>query len=222
MSDLLFKLKDFNVSYRNLTALRDINVEINKGEKIAFIGPSGGGKTTLLKSLFNQLPDECSFIHQDYALVEQLSVYNNVYSGKLNEHSNWENLKNLFSPNKHCLKTIIPILEKIGINDKVDDKVGELSGGQKQRTAIARSLYQNKSIILADEPVSSVDPHKAEKLLQEIIKSADTVIFSLHNIELAKKYSSRLIGILNGSIQFDKSINDVSEQDLLTLYNPLK
>ena len=222
MSDLLFKLTNLNVSYKDVSVLRDISIEIKKGEKIAFIGPSGGGKTTFLKSLFKHLPDECSFIHQDYALVEQLSVYNNVYSGKLNEYSNWKNLTNLFSPNKNCLKNIIPILEKIGIDEKINEKVGELSGGQKQRTAIARSLYQNKPIILADEPVSSVDPHKAEKLLQQIIKSADTVIFSLHNIELAKKYSSRLIGILDGSIQFDKNVNDLCEEDLLKLFNPLQ
>tara|TARA_S200000501_G_scaffold220307_1_gene206702 strand:+ start:5213 stop:5878 length:666 start_codon:yes stop_codon:yes gene_type:complete len=220
LSDLLFKLNNLNVSYHSVNALKNINIEINKGEKIAFIGPSGGGKTTLLKSLFNQIPNECSFIHQDFGLIEQLSVYNNVYIGKLDQHSNWENFKNLLSPNKNCLKMIIPILEKIGISEKLYNKVGELSGGQKQRTAIARSLYQNKSIILADEPVSSVDPHKAEKLLKQIIQSADTVIFSLHNIELAKKYSNRLIGIFNGCIQFDKSINKLTEQDLLRLYNP--
>ena len=82
MDNILFKLNGFNVSYQNLSALKSISLKIYEGEKIGLIGPSGGGKTTLLKSLYEQNPQQSSFIHQNYALVEQLSVYNNVYIGK--------------------------------------------------------------------------------------------------------------------------------------------
>ena len=221
MPTIIFKLNDFNVSYQNLPALKNISLKIYKGEKVALIGPSGGGKTTLLKSLYEQNPKQSSFIHQDYALVEQLSVYNNVYIGRLNEFSTYKNIKNLIFPNKLCIEEIKPILTEVGIAEKINTKVGELSGGQKQRTAIARSLYQNKEILLADEPVSSVDPHRAETLLKKIINSTNTVIVSIHNIELAKKYSNRLIGISEGEIQFDLSIDKINDTLINNLFNTI-
>lgn len=221
MDNILFKLNDFNVSYQNLPALKSISLKIYEGEKIGLIGPSGGGKTTLLKSLYEQNPQQSSFIHQNYALVEQLSVYNNVYIGKLNKHSTYENIKNLIIPNKLCIEKIKPILAAVGITEKINTKVGELSGGQKQRTAIARSLYQNKKILLADEPVSSVDPHRAEALLKIIINSSPTVITSLHNVDLAIKYATRIIGISNGQIHFDKPTNKINDDLLNNLFNPI-
>ena len=83
--NIIFSLQNYEVTYNNYTALKDITLNIKKNEKIALIGPSGGGKTTLLRALYDQRPNECSFIHQDFALVEQLSVYNNVYIGRLDK-----------------------------------------------------------------------------------------------------------------------------------------
>ncbi|MED5474690.1 MAG: ATP-binding cassette domain-containing protein [Candidatus Neomarinimicrobiota bacterium] len=217
----LFKLKNFSVSYKDFQALKNINIEINKGEKIIFIGPSGSGKTTILKSLFKKRSNQCSFIHQDYALVNQLSVYNNVYSARLNKYSNWRNILNLFKPNKVCLKDIYQILIDLDMSEKIHEKAGELSGGQKQRVAIAKSIYQNKPIIIADEPVSSVDPHKAEKLIKKIMNSSETVVMSLHNVDLAIKFSSRLLGVYQGKIIFDKTKNNISDADLINLFNPI-
>jgi len=215
-----FKLENFNVSYQDLSALKNISIEIQHGEKVAIIGPSGGGKTTLLKTFFKQNPNQISFIHQDYALVEELSVYNNVYIGKINEFSTFGNIKNLLIPNKSCLVEIEEILNGVGMKNKLHTKVGELSGGQKQRAAIARSLYQNKDILLADEPVSSVDPHRAENLFNKIINSTNTVITSMHNVELAKMYSTRLIGINNGNIVFDCNTENINSDKLNKLFNP--
>ena len=220
MDKILFKLENFNVSYKNLPALKNISIEIREGEKVVLIGPSGGGKTTLLKSLFELNPKQSSFIHQDFALVNQLSVFNNVYSAKLNEFSTFANLKNLIIPNKIAVNNITPILKSIGILDKIHTKVGELSGGQKQRTAIAKSLYHDKKILIADEPVSSVDPHRADELFNKIVSSTKTVIASLHNIDLAKKHANRIIGISQGHIQFDIQTNEITDTLLNNLFNP--
>jgi len=216
--DNIFSFKKVNISYENNSILKDISLNISYGEKISLIGPSGAGKTTLLKALYDQNPTECSFIHQDFSLVDPLSVYNNVYIGRLDRYSFIRNVRNLIYPIYECKIEINSILEKIGIPEKIFTNVKELSGGQKQRVAIARALFHGKKVLLADEPVSSVDPARAESLLSNIYNSRDTVIASIHNIDLAKLFSSRLIGIRKGKIFFDKPTERVNQNMLDDLF----
>lgn len=214
----LFRLNQENVSYQDTIVLKNVTLEINQGEKVGLIGPSGAGKTTLLQTLYQKVSDQSAFVHQHYALVPQLSAFHNVYIGRLDQNSTSQNLINLIYPREKVRQEIIPILDSLGIEAKSFIRVGELSGGEKQRVAVARAIYRQESILLADEPVSSVDPHQAGTVLELINQVAETVVMSLHAVELALKYAERIIGLYNGEIQFDLSAEEVTPIMLKELY----
>ena len=142
VSPLLFDLKNERVAYDNTVALNDITLGIARGEKVALIGPSGAGKTTLLRTLYERAAHRAAFVHQHYALVPQLSVFHNVYIGRLDRHSTFANILNLFKARKSIQTDMRPILRALGIEDKMFEKVGTLSGGQQQRVAVARAMYR--------------------------------------------------------------------------------
>ena len=214
----LFHLNQENVSYQDTVVLKNVTLEINQGERVGLIGPSGAGKTTLLRMLYQKVSDQSAFVHQHYALGPQLSAFHNVYIGRLDRNSTLQNLINLVRPRETVRQEIIPILDSLGIEEKSFVRVGELSAGEKQRVAVARAIYRQKSILLADEPVSSVDPHQAGAVLELINQVAETVVMSLHAVELALKYAERIIGLHNGEIQFDLSAEEVTPIMLKELY----
>lgn len=217
-SSFLFDLKSERVAYDNTVALNDITLRIARGEKIALIGPSGAGKTTLLRTLYERATHQSAFVHQHYALVPQLSVFHNVYIGRLDRYSTLSNILNLIKARKSIQEDMRPILRALDIEDKTFEKVGTLSGGQQQRVAVARAMYRREQILLADEPVSSVDPHQAGTVMELILKHADTVVVSLHAVDVALKYAGRLIGLREGHIQFDMATEHVTPAMLLQLY----
>lgn len=215
----LFRLKETSVSYGDFVALDKISLSVDAGEKIAIIGPSGAGKSTLLKHLYESQPDKCSVIHQDFALIKQLSVFHNVFMGRLNKHSLFKNIRNFFFPEKTEIKEISEILNEIEIDDKIHTKIAALSGGQQQRVSICRALYHNAPIVLGDEPVSSLDPKNAHIVVSKLMHKDKTVIVSLHNVELALEYASRVIALKNGKVVFDSPVNKVDEQQIKDLYD---
>ena len=215
----IFKLKDTSVSYGDFVALKKISLNIEAGEKIAIIGPSGAGKSTLLKHLYEALPEKCSVIHQDFALIKQLSVFHNVYMGKLNQSSLFKNIRNFFFPEKDKVNDISAILRELEVEDKLHTKIAALSGGQQQRVSICRALYHNAPIVLGDEPVSSLDPKNARVVIERLMQKEKTVILSLHNVELALKYAHRVIALKNGKISFDSSADKVSPEQIKELYD---
>jgi phosphonate transport system ATP-binding protein len=215
---LLINLQGQSVAYENNVALHNITLQITRGEKVALIGPSGAGKTTLLRTLYDNVSGQSAFVHQHYAMVSPLSTFHNVYMGRLDRHSTFYNALNLIKPQHKVLAEIRPILQVLGIEEKIFDKAGALSGGQQQRVAIARAMYRGESILLADEPVSSVDPHQAGAVMELIIKNAETVIMSLHTVAFALKFADRIVGLREGRIQFDLPANNVTQTVLLTLY----
>ena len=214
----LFYLNQENVSYKDTVVLKNVTLEINQGERVGLIGPSGAGKTTLLRMLYQKVSDQSAFVHQHYALVPQLSAFHNVYIGRLDRNSTLQNLINLVYPREKVRQEIIPILDSLGIEEKSFVRVSALSGGEKQRVAVARAIYRQKSILLADDPVASVDPHQAGAVLELINQVAETVVMSLHAVELALKYAERIIGLHNGEIQFDLSAEEVTPIMLKELY----
>lgn len=216
----MFDLRGLSVAYDDEPVLRDISLRIQAGEKVVVVGPSGAGKSTLLKKLYELRQNDSAFVHQDYALVPQLSVFHNVCIGRLDFNGTLYNLLNLVRPKKEQRQRVQPILDALGIGDKCFAPVHSLSGGQQQRVAVARAIYRNSSVLLGDEPVSSIDPHQANAVLQIIKGSSKTVVLSLHDIDLALELFDRIIGLRAGRIAFDLPSAEVSEPMLADLFKP--
>ena len=216
----MFDLRGLSVAYDAEPVLRDISLRIQAGEKVVVVGPSGAGKSTLLKKLYELRQNDSAFVHQDYALVPQLSVFHNVCIGRLDFNGTLYNLLNLVRPKKEQRQRVQPILDALGIGDKSFAPVHSLSGGQQQRVAVARAIYRNSSVLLGDEPVSSIDPHQANAVLQIIKGSSETVVLSLHDVDLALELFDRIVGLRAGRIVFDLPSAEVSGPMLADLFKP--
>ena len=216
----VFDLHNIHVEYDGKLALGLDELTICRGEKTALIGPSGAGKTTLLRTLYNQQPQASTRIQQDFGLITQLNVWQNVYAGRLNRYSNWRNIRNLFLPEKELSLEIDKLIDEVSLGDKKHARVAELSGGEQQRVAIARALFQGGEILLGDEPVSAVDPHHAERIIKQLLSDEKTFVFSMHRVDLALKYCTRIIALREGRLFFDLPSEQVSKEHLAELYRP--
>ena len=214
----MFQLTNANLGYKQSSVLRNISLEINEGERVALVGESGAGKSTLLAALQAQMQNKAALIPQDLGLVNNLSVFHNIYIGRLNSYSSVYNLLNLAWPQRREVQKIKPLVEQLGLVDKLFKPAGELSGGQQQRTAICRALFQGGSAIIGDEPVSAVDKHMANIIMETLIAKFTTVVLAMHDVDLAIKFSTRIIGIKDSAICFDQSTIDLTRQDLDFLY----
>lgn len=214
----LLELHGETISYNGAAALTDITLQISAGEKVALIGPSGAGKTTLLRRLYQLKPQECGFIHQHYALVSQLSTFHNIYMGRLDHHSILHNLRTLIKPCRREITEISEIAGTLGLGDKLWTKIGELSGGQQQRVGIGRALYRGGTILMADEPVSSLDLVQGREIVRLITDIGQTVISAMHYVELSLEFFDRIIGLHDQHIFFDLPTHQVSPKHLEQLY----
>ena len=216
----MLSLEKVSVSYGDEPVLHDISLHISAGEQVVLIGPSGAGKSTLLRKLYELAAEQAAFIHQDYALVPQLSAYHNVYAGRLDQHGVVDNLVNLVRPRQKDVAQVEPLLEELGLADKLFEPVGELSGGQQQRVAVARALYRGSGLVMGDEPVSAVDPHQSGTVLGLLKRRAQTLVLAMHDVQLALAYFNRLVGLRHGRIVFDQPADQVDEAVLHELYRP--
>jgi phosphonate transport system ATP-binding protein len=214
----LFKFDNEALGYQGVTVLNGISLDIKAGEKIALVGESGAGKSTLLMALQSRYRANSAFIPQNPGLVRTLSVFHNIYMGSLNRHSTFYNLLNLIWPQKKEIALISPIVEKLGLIDKLFERSGELSGGQQQRTAVCRALLQGGDAVLGDEPVSAVDNHQSRIIIQALCENFETVVLAMHDVELALEYSTRIIGIKNAKIALDAPASSLLRSDLDFLY----
>jgi phosphonate transport system ATP-binding protein len=216
--------------YENGTrALEDVSFEVKDGEFLAIIGLSGSGKSTLLRCI-NRLVEPTSgevwlddvnitaarrgelrairrqigMVFQQFNLVKRSSVMTNVLSGRLGYTSPWSSLVNRFSREDRV--RALQALERVGIADKASNRADELSGGQQQRVGVARALMQSPKMILADEPVASLDPVLAHSILGylEQLNKQDgiTVLCSLHYLDLVQRYATQVVGLRDGRIVF--------------------
>jgi len=247
MDNTILKAKNITKTYPNgVKALDDISFEIKKGEFIVVIGPSGSGKSTLLRSL-NKLIDltsgsvtidgeeilnkkgknlrllrrKMAMIFQHYNLVYRLSVMQNVLHGRLGYMTNINGVFGNYSE-EDKLKAI-ELLNEIELGDHIYNRAGDLSGGQKQRVGIARAIMQDPQIILCDEPIASLDP-SSSKIIMDIIfnmakKRGITCIVNLHQIDVAIKYATRIIGLSKGKIVFNDVAENLDNKTIETIYN---
>ncbi|NQY21359.1 MAG: ATP-binding cassette domain-containing protein [Campylobacteraceae bacterium] len=215
---MAFFLENENISYSKANILSGVNLKINKGEKVALLGKSGSGKSTLLKHLFSLQKNNASYIPQELSLVNNLSVFHNIFISKLDTYSSFYNLRNLFFPIKKEVDEIKLLLKDLSLEDKLFIKVSELSGGQKQRVSILRAKFNKKCILLADEPISALDEYLAQKVLKDFVKDYETVICTLHNVSYAINTFDRVIGLKNGKILIDKACKDLTQEDRKILY----
>ena len=240
------RIKNLKKKFKNTIAVNGINIEINEGKIIGIIGRSGAGKSTLLR-MINRLVDptegsiefddikvssikgralrkwrsECAMIFQQFNLVERLDVLTNVLIGSLGRNYNLLNLFGIFSKEEkiNALKN----LDRFDLSGIALQKAGTLSGGQQQRVAIARALMQKPRILLADEPISSLDPKNAKRVMDDMLKinreDGITIICNLHSLEVAKKYCDRLIGLSDGKVIFDGNPEELTTEISKELYD---
>jgi len=215
---VIFQLSNEDLGYDGDTVLRDISVTVSSGERVALVGESGAGKTTLLSVLQSRYNSKTALIPQEPGLVRSLSVFHNVYMGSLHRHNAAYNLMNLVWPRPKEVERIRPIVERLGLAEKLFERAGELSGGQRQRTAICRAILQGGDAVLGDEPVSATDNHQSRVVLAALSETFSTVILAMHDVDLALEFSTRIIGIKDGGIALDAASGELTRPDLDFLY----
>jgi phosphonate transport system ATP-binding protein len=216
--DIVFDLKLASAGYDGRTVLSGIDLEIRAGERVAVMGRSGAGKSTLLGLLHAQRPADIALVPQAAALVRPLSVFHNVYMGRLDLHSTFHNLKTLVVPGKNEIDDIGAVLTRVGLADKMFAQAGALSGGQQQRTSVARALYNGRSILLGDEVVSALDSAQGSEILGELCRGHETLVLALHNVELALARTSRIIVLEHGRKIIDAPSASLRPDDLTAYF----
>jgi phosphonate transport system ATP-binding protein len=245
------RVSELNKSFGAKQVLFDLSLHIEQGEMVALIGSSGSGKSTLLRHLAGLThgdanatsrvdvlgaPIQCSgrlnrrirqhrarigYIFQQFNLVGRMSVMSNVLLGSLGRIPRWRGVCGLFSEVER--RQALSALERVGMAEYAQRRASTLSGGQQQRVAIARALAQRAEIILADEPVASLDPESARKVMDLLLEinaqDQTTVLVTLHQVEYARRYCPRTVALKQGRIHYNGPTGALSDQHLAGIYD---
>lgn len=239
-------LENVSVTYPNGTqALKNVSLNIEPGEMVAVVGLSGSGKSTLIRTInglaeptagrvsvgpyvINELKGrqlreargQIGMIFQQFNLAERTDVYHNVLVGSFARTPWWRTLFD--RPTEEDKELALHSLDSVGMLEKVWARAGALSGGQKQRVAIARALTQQPAVMLADEPVASLDPPTAHSVMADLMRINQeqglTVLVNLHVIDLARQYTTRLIGLRQGELVYDGPTAEATDADFEQIY----
>jgi phosphonate transport system ATP-binding protein len=226
-------------------ALDDVSFEVSRGEFVVVIGLSGSGKSTLLRCInrlveptagrvwidgvevtaldregVRRLRREVGMIFQQFNLVKRLPVLTNVLTGRLGYLPPWWSLVNYWPP--EVVQQALEALDRVGIREKAWERADQLSGGQQQRVGIARALMQQPKLILADEPVASLDPatsHSVLRYVEELNRQEGiTVLCSLHFLSLARRYGTRVLALKEGRLVFDGPPGEIDPRRFREIY----
>ncbi len=241
----IFELKNVTKKFGSVLSLKNINLTVYPGERVALVGSSGAGKSTLINLLngticpttgevwvwgqnlaslksasVRQIQRQIGTIYQQLHLVDNLQVIHNVNAGHLGRWTFWQAAFSLIFPLEVARAT--RALSQVGIVEKLYQRCEVLSGGQQQRVAIARVLVQDPAVILADEPIASLDPERSREIIELLCQlNAElnkTLVTSLHEWEVARKYYQRIIGLQDGRVLFDCPANLVTSEMVDGLY----
>jgi len=243
----ILSVKDLTKTYPNGTqALKGVSFDVKKGEFLVIIGLSGSGKSTMLRCINQLIPStsgEITFqgkqipspaknkilkklrtkvgmIFQHFNLVERHTVMSNVLMGSLGRTKTFKSMMGIFS--EQDKQKALNALKLVGIEDKALFRADQLSGGQKQRVAIARALTQNPDLLLADEPVASLDPATCHTVMDYLKKVNEelgiTIICNLHFLSLVRQYASRVIALKDGKLVYEGKPSDINEQWFEKIY----
>jgi phosphonate transport system ATP-binding protein len=242
---MMFELKNVTRRFGKKLAVDSVTLDIPQGQMVGIIGRSGAGKSTLLR-MINRLQEpssgtihfggvevsglrgqalrnwqrDCAMIFQQFNLVPRLDVLTNVMLGRLNHRSTVLSLLNVFTREERI--QAIAALERLGIEQTALQAAGTLSGGQQQRVAIARALMQNPKMVLADEPIASLDPLNAKIVMDALrdINERDgiTVITNLHTLDTARNYCERIVGMAAGRVVFDGKPSELTSDAVKEIY----
>ena len=244
-SEVLLDVRAISKSFGDRVVLSDMSMQVRAGEVVAFLGANGSGKSTTLRAVNGLIEADsgditiagvrlneassarraearrtAATVFQKIHLVQRSSVLNNVCAGGFARISGWQSMPMTFP--KDLKEEAMMCLDRVGLADRAHDRAGSLSGGQQQRVAIARALCQRPRMILADEPVSALDPKAADdvmRLLRELAIEENLGIAAvLHQPHLARSYADRVIGLRGGHLVFDAPVNEIDDVELGSLY----
>ncbi|WP_099044766.1 phosphonate ABC transporter ATP-binding protein [Leuconostoc citreum] len=243
----MIKFEHVSKTYPNgVKGLQDINLEIQDGEFIGIIGMSGAGKSTFIRTInrlnnitegslmvdgveistlkgqaLRQYRRKVGMIFQSYNLVPRISVIKNVMSSLVADMPFWRVLLGLFSKEEKI--SALEALDRVSMLDKAFVRTDQLSGGQQQRVSLARTLTQNPSVLLADEPVAALDPVTAHEVMDDFKRINEelgqTVLINIHHVDLALEYSKRIIGIRAGKVVYDGPVSGMTQEILDVIYS---
>lgn len=242
----LLRVRNLKKSYdAQVLALKGISVDFYSGEYVVIIGSSGSGKSTFIRCI-NRMIDptegtikfegeaveklkgkklrsvraKIGMIFQNYNLVGRTSVIKNVMHGKLRQMPLWKSIFGLYA--EEDKREAMELLEQVGLSEQVYKRADALSGGQMQRVGICRAILQHPKILLADEPIASLDPKSADIVMEQLheitTKRGLTCIVNLHQVDYAKRYATRIIGIKAGQIAFDGSPAELTDEIIADIY----
>ena len=244
--NIAVEIEDLSKSFKGKLALSEVSFTVGESDMLALVGASGSGKSTLLRNInglqiadkgtvkifdtpiqsngsshsrIRRLRSQIGFIFQQFNLVSRLTVLENVLIGSLARVSLSRSLFRKFS--KREKTQALAALERVGILEQAYQRASTLSGGQQQRVAIARCLVQGAKIILADEPIASLDPESARKvmeLLTQLNREGITVITSLHQVQMVRQYFPRAVALRDGKVMFDGTVAELNDHKLTNIY----
>ena len=240
---LVFGLSEVTRRFGAHAALRGVTLDVRAGERVAVVGPSGAGKSTLLQVLntaalatsgtvrvlgadpatlspraLRRLRARMGTVHQRLDLVPQASVFHNVVAGRLGQRGLLASLASLVSQRE--ARAVAALLERLGIADKLHQRLDRLSGGEQQRVAVARVLHQAPDVLVADEPLASVDPARSAELVALLAQAAEgrTLVVSTHQLEPVRPHVTRVVGLREGRVAFDRPAGELTAAEVQALY----